>query len=373
MFRLAAERALQLADVSFSEIPDSFVEIREIIRNGSDGTLSVRVGNDESLHVFLDGVEKLQITQGNMSKLAEITFNEMHGSKNYEEAEMFLDRVGCAQVKADSHDKTDISIRIHDPRTGTEPLMRYSIKSDVGSKSTLFNATSGAMITYEIDGPIDDAMAKIVNSFENNTKPDDSEATSKTQGKVKKRFVYLQDKGCKFRFLQDNSPFHNNLMYVDSAFPKILAEVVLKYYSTGGKSSVKDLVEKVSKENPLNVPESIRRTFYEYKVKNFLVLVALGMTQGTPWDVRESVTGGIILVKDTGKIVCYHMFDRNDFENHLYTTSRIDTPSTSRHADSKVHKTVEGKYTISVAMQVRLDKASRTTPIDPMNDFKIRR
>ena len=114
----------------------------------------------------------------------------------------------------------------------------------------------------------------------------------------------------------------------------------------------------VTESNPLSLPTQVASSFYEFKTKQFLEMAALGMTQGTLWDVRESVTGGIILVKEDGGIVCYHLFDKEDFQNHLFRQSLFDTPSTSRHSRSEIVKTIDGKYRISVAIQIRLEKAA---------------
>lgn len=363
IFRLAADGRLQQADVDFREIPEVFTEIKEIIRTGSDGTLSV-ILEDEVIRVCLDGIEKIIVTKGQMSDLAKITYNEMLTTKTYTEAEDFLSRIGCTQVKANSTTKTDIAIKVHDPRTGIDPTVRYSVKSDVGSRSTLYNATSGATLTYEIEGPMTEDLIGRINGFGNYDEVEDSEKATSVSGKVKKKFAYLLDKGYVLTFIQEDCPFHNNLMYVDSAFPKILAEMVLKYYSTKGLRKIDKITEEIEKENPIYVPEAIRCTYYEYKVKNFLVLAALGMTQGTPWDVRESVTGGIIVVKKEGTVVCYHLFDRNEFENHLFHMASIDTPSTGRHSDSSIHPNSDGKNVITVAMQIRMEQTCGEVRLD---------
>lgn len=291
-----------------------------------------------------------------MSELADITFQGMITDGNYEEAELFLEDADCSRIKSDSTSKTDIILRVHDPRTGTEPIVRYSIKSDVGARSTLYNATKGAMFTYEILGNMNDDLMKKINSFQNKTVVEDSIIATNTRGKVKKKFAYLEDKGFKLKFIPDKSPFITNLMYVDSGFPEILAEMTAIYYARTRLTNIHDITDIIIERNPLQVPAEIASNFYTYKVRQFLEMAALGMTQGTPWDIRESVTGGIILVKKNGDLVCYHLFDRDEFQNHLFQYAKIDTPSTSRHNPSLIWKTVDGKYMISVAMQVKLEK-----------------
>lgn len=364
MFRLAADRALQLADVNFEEIPDAFVEIKEIIRESTDGNLTLKVVDDKHISVLKDGKVKITVTCGEMSTLAVETYQSMISTKDYESAELFLERAGIKHIKTSNRSKTDLLLKLYDPRTGTEPVMKYSIKSDVGSDSTLYNATPGTEIVFEIEGPLTDEIATKINSFKGDTKIKDSEAASKANGKVKKKFVYMNDKGYRLKYLQKDDVFTNNLTLIDTAFPRILAEMALKYYSGYRLNRVDAITELIAKDNPVGVPQSICKDFYEHKVKSFLVSAALGMTQGTPWDVRETVTGGIILVKKSGDIVCYHLFDRGEFEEHLYRAAKLDTPSTKRHKNPEIYKTVEGKYNISLALQIRLSKDLGADKID---------
>lgn len=64
----------------------------------------------------------------------------------------FMKEVGCTKLKAPSKDKADIHIVIHDLRTGMRPLLGFSIKSQLGSASTLLNAGTPTNITYKVTG-----------------------------------------------------------------------------------------------------------------------------------------------------------------------------------------------------------------------------
>ena len=63
------------------------------------------------------------------------------------ETEEFMKRVGCKKLKAKSSDKADIHIVIHDLHTHMKPLLGFSIKSQLGSASTLLNAGTTTNIT----------------------------------------------------------------------------------------------------------------------------------------------------------------------------------------------------------------------------------
>ena len=68
------------------------------------------------------------------------------------ETQEFMKEVGCTKLKAPSKDKADIHIVIHDLRTGMRPLLGFSIKSQLGSASTLLNAGTPTNITYRLTG-----------------------------------------------------------------------------------------------------------------------------------------------------------------------------------------------------------------------------
>ena len=122
---------------------------------------------------------------------------------------------------------------------------------------------------------------------------------------------------------------------VDSCFPMILAEI-LKLYYLGYPSKIKDLTKEVSEKNPCKFRNNEIFPFYEHKIKNFLTACALGMTSVTPWNGSFDVSGGYIIVKESGDVVCYHIYNWNDFQEYLFSNTFIDIPSTTRHKFGKL-------------------------------------
>ena len=55
-------------------------------------------------------------------------------------------------LKAQSS-KSDIKIEIRDHRTGYNPKLEFSIKSQLGTASTLLNAGRTTNFIYQLDGP----------------------------------------------------------------------------------------------------------------------------------------------------------------------------------------------------------------------------
>ena len=96
-----------------------------------------------------------------------------------------------------------------------------------------------------------------------------------------------------------------------------------------GKSKLIELLEEIKTQNPLNYNISKGHPFYEYKIKNFLTESALGMTPEAVWTGKYDATGGIIIVKDDGELVCYHIYNKNEFENYLLSHTKLEQASTS--------------------------------------------
>jgi HpaII restriction endonuclease len=83
--------------------------------------------------------------------------------------------------------------------------------------------------------------------------------------------------------------------------------------------------------------------------------VALGMTPGKEWDGFTKTHGGYIIVKEDGEIVCYHLYNRDEFQEYLYNNTRLETPSTSRHKFGSIY-TENGSRYIKLNLQIRFLK-----------------
>lgn len=133
--------------------------------------------------------------------------------------------------------------------------------------------------------------------------------------------------------------------------PEILGAFLLYFYSGKG-SRVIDLLEIIQKENPCQYNNDLGHSFYEYKVKNFLRDVALGMVPSVKWSGKFDATGGYIVVKENGDVLCYHIYNHNEFQDYLLKNTRLETASTSRYGFAEVYKE-KGKYYINLNLQIR--------------------
>ena len=80
--------------------------------------------------------------------------------------------------------------------------------------------------------------------------------------------------------------------------------------------------------------------------------MALGMTPEKDWEGQEDASGGYIVVKKDGDVVCYHIYNREDFEQYLFDYTFFDRASTSRHGFMSVYKE-NSEYKINLNLQIR--------------------
>ena len=209
--------------------------------------------------------------------------------------------------------------------------------------STLLNASKATNFNFKIEGTSlsDEDIAKI-----NSLNP--------TRNKVIERYKAITKKGCKLIFDKvDNSTFRNNLIMLDGDLPSIIANLLLEQLNSG-VSTLKELVEQITETNPLGYDTEQASPFYAYKIKHLLTSAALGMMPATAWSGKFDANGGYLVVKKDGEILCYHFYDRNRFEDYLFSNAYLERSSTSRHEYASIIKENDGTLSFKLNFQVRL-------------------
>lgn len=164
------------------------------------------------------------------------------------------------------------------------------------------------------------------------------------------RLIY--DSGASLEFVQvDDDNFYNNLVLIDSKLPEIIAEMIKSYYLKEA-IYVSDLVEKMRDKNPNKYNQNNGHQFYQYKIKRLLVDGALGMILSKVWRGEYDATGGYLIIKKDGEIICYHIYSKNQFEDYLFFNTKFDTPSTSRHKFGTIYEE-DGNFYIKLNFQIK--------------------
>lgn len=341
LFKLLGDKQLFAGDADLNKVEELFYPIIKIIRNESGGNFEYEINGD--LVIISGGKEQLRIpvktfTEQSIKLLA--TIKASNGAFSIPEIETFMSSINCSSLKAKSTSKSDIQIVIYDQRINQTAELGFSIKSQLGGQATLLNAGKTTNFIYQItDFQLTENQIKSINEID-------------TKSKIKDRIEKLKQLGGNIGYLSlEQDVFKNNLVLIDSLLPNILAEIVRTFY-TSNLSAIKDLTENINKTNPLNYDNQFAHTFYEYKIKRFLTDVALGMTPSKVWNGIYDATGGYLIVKDNGDILCYHIYNRNQFEDYLFQNTKLETASSSRHDFGKVYNE-NGKSYLKLNLQIR--------------------
>ena len=73
------------------------------------------------------------------------------------------------------------------------------------------------------------------------------------------------------------------------------------------------------------------------------------------WSGQYDATGGCLVVKDNGEVLCYHIYNRNEFEDYLLNNVKLDTASSSRHEFGKIYEEEENLF-FKLNLQIRFLK-----------------
>lgn len=337
---------LYFADEQLQIHHETFFNVLSIFRKEKIGDLDFILNNESPIVKIYNRTtreEILEIDRTEFANFAQILLQEIFKSKSptfkCDDVAAFLERLNITSLKAQSNDKADINLRLHDKDSGIELVKRFSIKSYIGRPPTLINASGATKVVYRINGSLSDDEISQINQIN-------------SKKKFLDRFKRLADLNCKLSFSKiKNAVFENNLLLIDSSLPQIIALVVLYAFSTGEKD-IRTIAEALKNDNPLDFPGGTDLPFYEYKIKRFLMESALGMTPGRPWNGNLEANGGYVVVKNNGEIGCYHVLNRNIFENYLFNQTKIESPSSSRHDYGYVYKENGCNY-IDLVLQVR--------------------
>jgi len=141
---------------------------------------------------------------------------------------------------------------------------------------------------------------------------------------------------------------------IDTALPEFTAQMLLNFFSNTHRTVV-DLTKELSENEKMKQKFGLSLTNYEYKIKNFLDAIALGMVPSKPWDGFSKAQGGYIVVKENGDVVCYHLYNRDEFRSYLYENTRFDAPSTTRYGYGELYEE-NGKIFFKLNLQIRFLK-----------------
>lgn len=336
---LLSTGVLYSADSELNKIEEVYFPVLKIIREEIEQQ-KIDYCYGDTIKIYRGEKLLQEISKDRFTEIVDTLFEAIpRGSRAFEipEAESFFTSIYCDKVKANSSKKEDITLQIQDIHTGIAPICGFSIKSFLGAKPTLINAGNNTNFVYVVSGCNDEIMDTL-NAID-------------SKSKILDRLAYLREKGCVLTPQEHSiSPqFEENLQFIDTVMPSILQYLLLYSYQYGIRH-IGEAVAKLKEYNPMGYSNS---EIYAYKVKKLLCACALGLTpERKDWLGAEDANGGYITVKADGSVVCYHLYNRTEFENYLFNHTLFDSPSTGRYNYASIYKE-NGEYKMKLCLQVR--------------------
>ncbi len=341
LLKLLSEGNLYSGDENLNKITDLMYPIIKILRTETEGDFEYII--DSNLIIVIGDEKEIKIPIKQFEKQTQILLEKIKKSESgvfsIPEIENFLRQIKCSTLKAKSSSKTDIRIVIHDLKTNTQPNLGFSIKSQLGSPSTLLNASKATNFIYELSKYLTNEQIIKVNSCKT----------------FIEKFEKLSEFKSSIKFIEAENPiFENNLLLIDSFLPKIIADLLIQFFSTK-LTSISELTQIINIKNPAKYDLSYNHDFYNYKIKHLLTDIALGLMPTKVWTGKCDATGGYLVVKEDGEIVAYHLYNKNEFEDYLFYNTRLETASTTRHEFGSIYLD-DDKQLIKLNLQIRFKK-----------------
>ena len=201
--------------------------------------------------------------------------------------EEFLDEVAIFDLEAKTEDRTDFYIAFWHPEA---PLSGFSVRSRLGAMNPLLDGGRAANLKLEQSG------VKFATPTVNKIN-----ALPETPNEVAERMLLIERLGG-----------------------------VLKYSDVADRVfRSNELTEVIKQMNPLKIKDELvnKHGFYEFKVKQFLMALALGMRPAKIYTGQDSAVEGILLMDGSGEVLCYHKSEKPVMEDFLFLNTRLEKGS----------------------------------------------
>ncbi len=344
--KILEDKKLFAANKNLEIIKDKFFIFKKIIRNETNQETKIFDLKESKIYILdskgdiLKQVKYSDI-KGKTLKIFQKIKNAKTTTFDLPEAEVLMQKLLCTQIKADNSKKSDIDGVIYDRVSNKEELLGFSVKSMAGGASTLLNAGKTTNFIYEITN-LDTSKIDEINKIQ---------GRSKIQDRLKK---ILKNKGILNFNKISKEEFEINLRKIDTVFPIFIAQMLQDFFM-GKANKITDLVELLENNEYLKKTFKLLKSDYEYKIKNFLVSIALGMVPSKVWDGFTKAHGGYIIVKNNGDVICYHLYNRDEFLSYLYENTKFESASSTRHDYWKIYQE-NGNIYFNLNLQIRFLK-----------------
>lgn len=173
LFKLLGDKQLFLGDKDIEKLEGIVYPIIRVLRTENNRGFEYSI-QDEVI-IISDGEEVFKVAISEFKVKAKLLLNKIKENKertfSIPEIEEFMTSISCLSLKAGSTAKTDITIVVHDQRTNQKPSLGFSIKSQLGSPSTLLNAGKTTNFIFKISNmKLNESNIKKINSIDSRSK-----------------------------------------------------------------------------------------------------------------------------------------------------------------------------------------------------------
>ena len=320
--KILSERNLVGADEYLVPIFGENYPVLKILRNSKNVRRTYDLGDGSSILVRVEEsgeiTEEHQISNEVLEEAIPKILSAIKGGKGAFEmldGSEFALKLSAGNIKTNATKKGDIQIVVYDKVTSMPSAVEFSIKSYIGALPTLVNSSQLTNFTFcaeSFSGSID--------------KINEIETKAKFQDRTKAVIASCKE----LRFVEVESPtFVSNLRKIDSKMPEIISQYLLAFNSSG-ITSLEALTQHLIDSKNIDPITGYGVTFEElkYKIKQLFLNFALGMVARYEWDGFIKADGGYIIVKESGEIVCFHIYNISQLSEYLFNNTQLQNYGT---------------------------------------------
>jgi len=318
----------------FAKVDKSiFYKVLEVVDNPTGGSETVYKLEGSEVSITQNGVGVVRIRKDEIAPSLRAFFEELvvqSGSRSFPlgTGDALLKILLKSRLAASSALTQDLHLVLEDLETKIPtPRRGFSIKSEIGSPATVFNASHSTNLTFRIKGEGEVSEFANVSGVKSNLK-----------GLISQNFS--------LEFVEyDNPKLQTSLENIDSSLPVFLAELMLAYY----QSKTTNLRVVCDSIWPDDQPDSALKVS---KIKKFLSATSMGLRANQVWSGYPQDFGGLLLVKKDGDVLFYYLYNLQRFEDYLFKHLRFETPSATKHGFGQIYFT-NGEPRIKLNLQMR--------------------
>ena len=344
-FRLLTDGKVALGTVDAKK-GDVYWPIAMIQREEHDGTRRYYIEKEDIRIESENGTKSM--SREDFGIVADLILQAVKSSPENEVTapdgvEEFLDEAAIFDLEAKTEDRTDLSIAFWHPEA---PLSGFNVRSRLSVMNPLLDGGRAANLKLEQSG------IKFATPTVNKIN-----ALPESPTEVAERIMMIERLGgvLKYSDVADRV-FRSNLSMIDLHFPRVLAEMV-RIMHLDDVTRINELTEIIKQINPLKIKDELinKHCFYEFKIKQFLMALALGMRPAKIYNGQDSAVEGILLMDGNGNVLCYHKSEKQVMEDFLFQNSHLEKGSLDKDKYGFLEKE-NGTYYFKLNAKIGLTK-----------------